>query len=153
MRALSLEDWFEVLERVLDPSEHKQVLIGISQVIQRIVEARILTASELSDVRMYPGIYGVDEIEVLLRTYMSGRRVDHAFTNLDVVEMRVQLHEGFSENLLATHRSVQQHKGMCCGSTLARLVANCDARHAGIILVELTLRPYISNRVRISVCI
>jgi hypothetical protein len=83
-------------ESVLSDREFLQISTGISQIINRILEARILTSDEFADVRRTPGIFGVQEVEDRLRRYIRELGLSDAFPDREVSTLRVQLHEGYT---------------------------------------------------------
>lgn len=95
MSDLELGDWLAMAETALPADQFRQISIGIGQVLNRILEARVLTAEEFADVRRTPNMFGVREVEERLRSYVDTLGISPAFPGIEIAALRAQLQEGF----------------------------------------------------------
>lgn len=79
----------------MSPAQYLQISAGIGQILNRILEARILTADDFADVRQAPSMFGVQEVENRLRSYVQALGLTAAFPDREIVALRVQLQEGY----------------------------------------------------------
>ncbi|NYG07759.1 5-methylcytosine-specific restriction endonuclease McrA [Phycicoccus badiiscoriae] len=92
---LHLNDWLSLAESTLSEEQFRTISTGIGQILNRILEARILTADEFADIRRAPGMFGVQEVEDRLRSYVQDLGISAAFPDREIATLRVQLHEGY----------------------------------------------------------
>jgi hypothetical protein len=91
-----LDDWLSMAESVLSGDQFQQISTGLGQILNRILEARILTSDEFADIRRAPSMFGVQEVEDRLRSYIQDLGLSLAFPEREIAALRVQLHEGYS---------------------------------------------------------
>lgn len=92
---LDLDAWLAMAKSVLSAEQFRQVSAGMGQILNRILEARVLTSDEFADIRRAPGMFGVQEVENRLRSHIDELGLSPAFPEREISALRVQLHEGY----------------------------------------------------------